>query len=397
MNKKYLNFLILLLLGISPPLAGQYLNATSMALGLLISLGFIIVTYLTKLEWLFKSNKVILSTFAIVFIYGVFQHILVGFWELKSYYSLILLFIIVSVAYFFSKILVTDNLFDRKMIYYLTGLLIFFGFFAIVTDSTLSKLLYNREKGVFPFGEPSHFALFFGPFFILTVIFLKSNSIRFLLIFIVFLLSIFIESSTLLIYIFLVLLLFVRFSFFSVLIFIPFFLGTLYYFLTNDYFNSRLILSVDSTNLTSLVYLQGLTDAWLALKNTNGLGLGFQMLGSQAPSQISYQIAHVLGSQGGEVNRLDGGFLAAKIVAEFGVFGIFAIFGYLFVFIKTFLKLRRVMNSRIFVPNFYLFSLVFIYPLFVEFFVRGVGYFSPSLFLFFVAMFIYNTYSNRFL
>ncbi|MFT8211578.1 MAG: hypothetical protein ACMZI0_15200 [Symbiopectobacterium sp.] len=57
----------------------------------------------------------------------------------------------------------------------------------------------------------------------------------------------------------------------------------------------------------------------MALFDTYGLGLGFQMAGTNGVGEYGYKI-YVL--SGMDLNRFDGGFLASKIVSEFGVIGV---------------------------------------------------------------------------
>lgn len=63
-----------------------------------------------------------------------------------------------------------------------------------------------------------------------------------------------------------------------------------------QYFSSRLNFSADSSNMTTLVFLQGIDDAYRSLMNTSGLGLGFQMAGTDQPGIYGYTIAHISGS-----------------------------------------------------------------------------------------------------
>lgn len=384
------DFTILLLLGILPPLSGQFLNASSMALGVLLGMLMILFSHFKQFKLLLVLDNMFIKALVFLLFYGFFQQFTISLWVMKSYISLIFIFIIIVVALFYSKIITNWNLFSNQVIYSLMLVSFILGLISILTDSELSKIVYGRTKGVFPFGEVSHFALYVGPFFILTFFYLQKKYARWFLLLATFFFAICIESTTLIIYVFLVLLLYIRFSVLSFFIFLPVLLGLILYLLTNEYFSSRFLLSADSINLTALVYLQGITDAVLALKNTFGIGLGFQMLGYQEPSEISQQIAYVLGDEEGMLNRFDGGFLAAKLIAEFGVLGIGIVVGYLYLFVKVYFKLKKHLNKDYSFSRFYLFSLVFIYAIFVEFFVRGVGYFSPSLFLFLVALFIYK-------
>ena len=67
---------------------------------------------------------------------------------------------------------------------------------------------------------------------------------------------------------------------------------------SSSYFTERFNFSEDSTSATSLVYMQGVDDAKNSLAMTYGLGLGFQMLGTQEPSIYSLPIAKILGADG---------------------------------------------------------------------------------------------------
>ena len=91
-------------------------------------------------------------------------------------------------------------------------------------------------------------------------------------------------------------------------------------YVDQDYFLDRLALTVDTVNLTALVYLQGWQMLEESLRVTEGWGRGLQQLGVGYTNTIaSYRINQLMG---GDLNLLDGGFLLAKIGGEFGVLGI---------------------------------------------------------------------------
>jgi len=104
----------------------------------------------------------------------------------------------------------------------------------------------------------------------------------------------------------------------------------------SPYFKSRLTLD-GLDNLTTLVFLQGWSLSYLNFFETTGLGLGFQMLG-ESGTKYSYFTDVIFKLTGGSLNVSDGGFFAAKLIAEFGVVGVITVFLYLFfyvIFIKN--------------------------------------------------------------
>ena len=115
--------------------------------------------------------------------------------------------------------------------------------------------------------------------------------------------------------------------------------------LTNlDYFDERLDLT-DLNNLTLLVWLQG----WFIISSTfqysNWLGVGFQMLAyDKELTEISYYIFDFFST--GFFNVEDGGFLAAKIIGELGLFGILIVLIYLRFCLKAY-KFLTVKKSKL--------------------------------------------------
>ena len=383
-------------LGFVPVLFRELFGASSLATGLFFIVSLIL---LLNLKFLILEKVFHLQEIFFLFVFLMYLFLVLGIrneFNVKAVALIFLLIFFLFVAKYFSRKVISDNTFNKKNTAYVFLTLVFFLTVSFMSDSYFSKLIYERSKGVFPFGEPSNFSLFFGPFFLLYFCQLSSNPKRFLVILAVASLAASVQSMTLLIYIVLALSLIIRLSLISFLIFIPTSIFGIFFILNDPYFLTRIILSPDSDNLTVLVYLQGLFAAYNALIDTNGFGLGFQMLGTQPPSEISYKIMTILNQgQGGiGLNRQDGGFVAAKLIAELGVLGIFLLLYYIFLFFCVFFKLRRVIYRHQRLEASYLFSLVFIYASFVEVFVRGTGYFSPSLFLFFVAFFVFNYYKR---
>lgn len=72
-------------------------------------------------------------------------------------------------------------------------------------------------------------------------------------------------------------------------------------------------------SISSLVYIQGWQDAWSNLLRTNGLGLGFNMMGCNPLPDVPAR--EILSKGHLELNAEDGSFLFSKIISETGVFG----------------------------------------------------------------------------
>jgi hypothetical protein len=160
---------------------------------------------------------------------------------------------------------------------------------------------------------------------------------------------------------------------------------------SNEYFSSRLSFA-DSENLTTLVFFQGWHLAFLNMMKTSGFGLGFQMLGM--PGTYLPEISETIKTLTGNMfNLKDGGFLAAKVIAEFGVLGVIASLFY-FVFITKFIfqtnKFKNIHPKNIDMKYTSMNKLHLlnglIFGFLVEYYFRGYGYFSPGLYLVFAIL-----------
>lgn len=80
---------------------------------------------------------------------------------------------------------------------------------------------------------------------------------------------------------------------------------------------------IDSSyNLSSLVWLNGWSQAWNTFTQTMGLGLGFNQMGCNNFDEIgSYTTTIKDITEGINLNFQDGSILAAKVISEFGIFG----------------------------------------------------------------------------
>lgn len=159
--------------------------------------------------------------------------------------------------------------------------------------------------------------------------------------------------------------------------------STLVVFIDADklsYFSDRLSLSGSSDNLSVLVLYQGWDNAIKTLASS-WLGGGFQQFGiTTLTGDVSEKLYQLLGF---DINQFDGGSTAPKIVGEFGLFGLILLVVYLVALNSLFRKIRTksIENKK------NLFASTVIITSVLEFFVRGVGYFSPSLFMLAVSIF----------
>lgn len=134
----------------------------------------------------------------------------------------------------------------------------------------------------------------------------------------------------------------------------------------------------DQTNITSIVYIQGLIDAFKNLINTYGYGLGINNMGcSPLPENIAREI--LINQNIYDLNRYDGSFLASKIISEFGVFGLLFLF---LIFIKTIIFIYNNNESNTMIKI----SKLLIVCFFFICITRSSGYFTGSFLIFLLAI-----------
>ena len=297
--------------------------------------------------------------------------------SLKSLSSiLIFLFLLISVVFLHAILKKLTDIEFYSTIRLLTITLLILGY--VGTFYHLTILNYElKPKSVFPFAEPSHFALVSGLIFN-GFLLVTSKKWQVFIVFSIFLFGVFFPNLTIMLYALLAILVLSRW-YWSLIIFIllMLFIGLL--FLYNSevlmYYSSRVMLNSDSSNLTALVYMQGWQELWAALVETNGLGLGFQMNGTQIPTDIAEKIRSIAGIY---KNRQDGAFLSSKLISEFGVVGILIVLLFLKYILTSFVFLKRELNKAY--KNI---KLVFchgvVFSFSVEMFFRSTGYFTSSL------------------
>lgn len=141
------------------------------------------------------------------------------------------------------------------------------------------------------------------------------------------------------------------------------------------YFTDRLDFSAQTTNLSALVYIQGTELMDAALKATSGWGIGFQQLGIAPINVPTSDLIYRLSQD--DANLRDGGFQAAKLIAEMGGIGLVVVLCYAWVAARAVMMLRRNdADSRAEPLRVFVLSLIVSFS--VEMFVRGLGYFSGT-------------------
>ena len=243
-------------------------------------------------------------------------------------------------------------------------------------------------KAVFPFAEPSHYALAAGP--ILIVVGATSTpKVRLFLLMMAGALALLLQSVVMLAFAILMCVIFfarARYLPFALVIIPGLIIGLIQNYSGLEYFTDRLDL-VGSTNLTSLTYIQGWDDARRSLSYGYGFGTGFQSMGVLAPSALSETIYSLSGQY---LNRNDGSFVASKIISEFGIVGIVIVGFYLLFAFNALRFLNNCLNKSF---DVFLLRRVIGASLVVgflpEMFFRGYGYFSPGVFMFFVGAFLF--------
>ena len=161
--------------------------------------------------------------------------------------------------------------------------------------------------------------------------------------------------------------------------------------LSIEYFVERLDFSLFSNSISSLVYRQGWELAADAAYRTFGWGIGFQQLGFVAFfSPAADVLLQILLD---DTNLRDGGFLAAKILSELGVFGALLLLAYFTSALRSALFLRKYAVSgatEATTEPAEFFARSFICGVSLEFLVRGLGYFSGSILIYISSIVLLN-------
>ena len=349
-----------------------------------------------KLEYL----NLILFLFILGLAWGIFCYIEFG--EIKPILSTSGIFIPIYAYILFKSMPAINAQFVRNLLNdlrLLCFLMISLGWLKILIGSDFGP--YSAfEKPLFPFSEESHYALCLSIFLISFICGAKNNILICLLLLNVLLIAVLLPSLTLLVVFFLGVMCFILQKAFywklaSAAILIFFSAVLLNFLLTDEYFSERLTTSTFE-NETLLVWLQGWLLIFSTLDYSNGLGMGFQMLGhdKDALPMMSDLIFDMLNV--GYQNIDDGGFLSAKIIGELGLLGIFFVFIYLKYFYRSAIFLNKRFSSTLQKEELILIKIFsgFVLSMSIEMFLRGIGYFSTGTLFFFLGAIFINSYNS---
>ena len=364
-------------------------NFSSLAFGVLLASLLVLVINL-KIVLNFRFYPIYLAVYALFFF--LILHACVAFLvsgEEKPLFSSVIFVVFISAMCLGQKVEQLSYQTLENTLYLTIFILFALGWLKLFWTPGL--LGYGQlEKPVFPFSEESHFALAVG-LLSCGVVYTISLKKAFFIVSNIIFLAISYPNMTLLVFgllcLFLTLTRFQPLAFwaFAALALLTCLGGAVIFIDELEYFTSRLDF-VDTKNLTTLVYLQGWGLAFLNFLDTDGLGIGFQLLGESGTTYPSFTDKIVM-LTGRNFNTEDGGFLAAKLIAEFGVVALIGLVAY-FCFIISFLLKANIKRFRVakegVTQSGYekkrLMLLAFIFGFMVEVFLRGYGYFSPGVF-----------------
>ena len=378
-------FISLLFIIIAPGAYYIYIEKISYSSGSLISAFFVLLVYLTKYKKI-DLDRSCISVFIVsigIFVVSLSSMILFDWFDYNRFYLsyiLILISTLGSIVFFELSMKIKD----KSLCNSISAV-----FYIVLADG----LIYLIYKIIFPlskypflifFPEMSHFSLIFLPLLLFKVLTSKNNTYVYTIILFSLILAFIVENLTLLVGIIMVMMIYsIRRT--LILFFIPVIFYLLFFGTDNFiYFTNRLVglaagLTLEGKdNISALVFLSGWERAYLNLVDYGLFGIGFNQLGYEGQIGYFQDKIRFHGLYG--LNLKDGGSLAPKIISELGIFGIILIFMYLFYFIKITYKIKRYNFSYSYLDIFYI--SIFIMS-FINFFVRGSGYFSPIMFLFY--------------
>lgn len=377
---------IVYMLGAFPHMVMAIYGTSSLAFGIVLYVSFILLFLYRYVPSLLKAHPFFVVSFFILFFYISVQILYNNGLNFKSYSSMALLLFVLAVAHLSAvKLEKINNLLLANALGFLVMALIFTGLANLLFD--FKFMGYRHPMAVVPFSEPSHYALFSGWIFVAGFTFFNHRLRKVAILMACFFMALILPNLTLLIYVILMLLIIIRLKPQNLLIFFLTISCIVLVFNLNSYFYDRVDVFSDGPNLSALVYMQGVSDALKSLQLTNSLGLGFQMLGTQPPSSVAELISTALGDNNGELNRKDGGFLAAKIIAELGVLGICIVIICIYFMVNSLIYLRNIVKTKGKGADIKLVIVhSIVYSFIVELLIRGYGYFSPGVFMFFMSL-----------
>jgi hypothetical protein len=305
--------------------------------------------------------------------------------------SLVLLLGMILAAHFVAQWLVelSDTTLQRAL-HWLRIAMVLVAILSIVHLEPRRFDLSIPEKAIFPFTEHSHFALIFTPLLLDGCV--RARGFRRSAWLVVgLLIALLLQNLTVLIGFALVAL--ITAPLWQIVVLLIVVAGAA---LSMDltYYLARLDLSADTTNLSALVYIQGYEFMIDSFGLTSGWGMGFQQLSVIPMKSLASNVIYAI-TRGDSLNVYDGGFGVSKIVSEFGLFGMGMTLYFTGVAGKLALRLRKAALSKTVQNLAVIAPYSFIVGFTVEMFVRGVGYFSATVFMLIVAYLLLGLMSDR--
>jgi hypothetical protein len=411
----FMLFFSLAALILFPPFFYVTFRLSSMTVGLVLAM-MVLVLFFHQTSPIIRAGN--LSRLAVLLIFLLTAHsiyFVLTDYDDRQIPATFLFFIMLTIAGVFSNVIYKCNgLVLLRSFEFLTiiGLLIGFGSFVI--DTNFLNYEY-RPKPIFPFSEPSHYALGFSSVFFVTGVFLGKVQ-RITLLILIVLLGVMIPSVVLLVVAFVMVVVFYVLPLKTgniVLIAILAVVGVQALSLVDmsklSYFYERIPFAENvenpvirgSANMSALVYMQGWEVLSDSMVNTTGLGVGLYNMEKTIPGHYGEIIYDRVGHY---QNRAEGSFFGSKLITEFGIFGVLVLAAY-FIFLLRSLRFfyrlgRYVDNQHRSIEKIYPVSLVYAHSVIVVFvveaFVRGAGYFTTGVFLLLVAMFLTQRFRMRF-
>ncbi|AKA39329.1 hypothetical protein [Yersinia ruckeri] len=374
----------LIALSVLPSLMYVSLSLDSLAVGFFISIFFFMI-YLSFRVKCISLNDLFFSFFFFVFF------ILYSFDILNNpgkniASSLIIFFTLLTASLFSTLSYKKGGQFLQNIFLYTTILLLFIGIVGITFKFNYLGF-FAYPKSILFFYEPSNYAIVAGPFYIVTMLLAKKYKYIYCALFL--LISLLSQNLTMIIYWFFGVWFSskrkMKFSFMTILS-ITIIIIILYFNNHAMYYMQRLDIRSTSNNLSVLVFLQGWSEMLKSIFDSYGVGLGFQDAGTNTPSHIAIKIFKIAKIY---KNRQDAGFLAAKIIIEFGIIGAIFVFYVLYRIVSSMININdeTCIHKRVI-------SGIFI-SLFIELFFRGQGYFTMGMFLLCFAFFLSKKINKR--
>lgn len=380
-------FAILALLLFLPPIPRFLLGASSLTVGLIIAFVLIVAMGMVGIYRLDREMRWqrLLPPLAITLFVVTLHSAVASLWFSSSVSrgagSLAVTLVMIVIAYLTSQLLDRgDRKAFTKVVNTMSALFVIIAALSVLGLQPPASVTFN--KPAFPFTEPSHLALAFAPFLIYQCV---RSAVPAKVAWLVGTLATayVLQNLSLVIVVGIA----ATCSLSGYLLVAGF--AALVWVIANlniEYFTDRLDFGAQTTNLSTLVYIQGLELIDAGWQATSGWGIGFQQLGiapiNVPTSDLIYRLSH------DDANLRDGGFLAAKLIAEFGFVGAVSTICAIFFALRAGIVLRWIGVRAGAIDPVRIFALSLMASFMVELFVRSVGYYSGTVLLLISAIFL---------